>query len=660
MTEVVFCESEAEVGAALEAPGSGDRIIVPLTPSAAARLAGSGIRYRRMEDFYSESPLCAGARKRLGRLVEWADSLDACLAERLPEFREPKFAPARLYLFFLAWLANALFFRAHALDALGKALRPDLVAWSAPPREEASLASDLGYWTSSASLWPPVIAAWARARGLDARRLAAVTGAASPAGDLADRWVSIGYHRRLLRREGLAGYWRHVGGRVGSAFARRLAGRASPAGAILFLQDNYDLREVRRTLQRRGHRCVTWEELRLPPVPAAPIRDLAPRLARFWDEAGKLMDLFAPFRVGDIELGEVAAPRLRCFVEKVIPEMYGHFVRARALFGASRPRAVLAPYAEAAWQAPTLQAARTTGVPAVVYQHGGFQGACELPIWRETDRYVADYVFVYGDGVRSCLEEEDRRLGPPRARTVVVGSARLDALRRRPGRAAVAALRRAAGVRDPATVVVLYVPYMLRGNLRYLSCDDYPDVWFYELQTRVVELFREFPGAHLVYKRFSDAVRNPVPEAARSLPNVSVIGPVEMRVTRLMWAADAILLDIPSTALLECLLTPKPLVVFADRDSLRMREEAKMLLRRRAPLAETPDDFVAEVRRLLAERRFSELERPDESFLRAYGTHLGDGRSAERAVAAIGAITEEAPSAGESFLKDGRSTAYDL
>ena len=635
MKEVVFCESEGEVDHALAQAAAGERIVMPLTPSAAARLARAGIQYKRMEDFYSESELCCGAVARTERLVQWADGLDAYLAEHVPEFREPRFTPTRLYLFFLAWLSNAFFFRAHALNRLAKAVEPARVAWSEPPPAAARIALDLGYWTSSASLWPPVISAWARARGVETRRF--VSSPETPSASQTDPGgrALLRAHRQLLRREGLAGYSRHITSRIGSMLARTLSPRASLDGAILFLQDNYDLGATRRALSRRGHTCVSWEQLALPPFPAATTRDLAGRLARLWGETERKVNLFSPFVADGLDLSDVAARRLRSFWEDVIPEMYGHFVRARTLFAGGRPRAVVAPYAEAAWQAPTLEAARSLGVPTIIYQHGGFQGACELPIWRETDRYVADYLFVYGDGVRAYLDEDDRRLGPPRARTVVVGSARLDALRRRPSPVTVASIRRAAGVRSPSTPLVLYIPYMLRGNLRYLSCDDYPDVWFYDLQARIIDLFREFPDIHLVYKTFSDGLANPLRARARAMRNVSVIEPVEMRVTRLMWAADAILLDIPSTALLECLLTPKPMVVFADEQCLRMREEAKDLLRRRAPLAETPDEFVTAARRLLEDRRFAELARPDDGFLRAYGSHLGDGRSAERAAAAV-------------------------
>ncbi len=60
--------------------------------------------------------------------------------------------------------------------------------------------------------------------------------------------------------------------------------------------------------------------------------------------------------------------------------------------------------------------------------------------------------------------------------------------------------------------------------------------------------------------------------------------------------------------------------------------EAQVLLRKRAIVAETPDEFVEVVRTFLSTNDFTEMNAPNDGFLRAYSTHLNDGSSAERAV----------------------------
>jgi len=76
-----------------------------------------------------------------------------------------------------------------------------------------------------------------------------------------------------------------------------------------------------------------------------------------------------------------------------------------------------------------------------------------------------------------------------------------------------------------------------------------------------------------------------------------------------------------------------------------MRPRARESLNRRAHVATGPAEFLALYRQLLAEGRFGPLPDPDETFLREFGTHLNDGQSAARGLAAITAAARpETPS----------------
>jgi hypothetical protein len=206
----------------------------------------------------------------------------------------------------------------------------------------------------------------------------------------------------------------------------------------------------------------------------------------------------------------------------------------------------------------------------------------------------------------------------------VIGSARLDAVRR-PSSACRRRRRRS----------VLYVPDVLRGNLRYLSCNDYPDVSYYELQARVVALFGEFPDVDVLYKAFNDTVPNPILTALDRPSNVRAVGYTEAKITTLMWEADLVALDIPSTALLECLLTPAAIVVYADARSLRLRPEARQALQRRCVVAENPDAYLDGLRAWLTAPEHRRTAGSDDTFLREYGVAEGRGRVASRAADAV-------------------------
>src|SRR5207249_3259452 len=99
----------------------------------------------------------------------------------------------------------------------------------------------------------------------------------------------------------------------------------------------------------------------------------------------------------------------------------------------------------------------------------------------------------------------------------------------------------------------------------------------------------------------------------------------------LMWLADAIVIDFPSTALAEASMTDKPLVVHAGRDWARMTPRAAASLGKRARISETPEQFEMDLRALLSECAQRGLTpATDDEFRRLYVTHLDDGRARRR------------------------------
>ncbi len=186
---------------------------------------------------------------------------------------------------------------------------------------------------------------------------------------------------------------------------------------------------------------------------------------------------------------------------------------------------------------------------------------------------------------------------------------------------------------DPRPLI-LYIPTHFGSPGRVFSEQTgYPDISYFELQQRVLRLFKRYPGVRLLYKDFtlSGSGHNPIPDFIRAeLPDAMIVH--DLPLTRLMWAVDAIVIDHAITAIGEVLLTKKRLVVY-DPDPLQgtAPPNSHTLLRLRAAVAATPDEFEAALCSLLERGDFTELEQADDSFLRAYCTHLNDGRSAERA-----------------------------
>jgi hypothetical protein len=181
----------------------------------------------------------------------------------------------------------------------------------------------------------------------------------------------------------------------------------------------------------------------------------------------------------------------------------------------------------------------------------------------------------------------------------------------------------------------MYVPTIFGTYGRSISdIAGLPDVSYLELLLRVLGLWKETPDVRLLYKDFAvanDSTRV-IPEfIAGNIPNGSV---TTRRLSDLAWAVDGIVLDHAITALSEVLLTRKRLVVYLAKPH-KSSPEAVGMLRKRATVAETPEEFISSVKSFLTAGDFSEISTPNDEALLMYATHMNDGQSAARAAKAI-------------------------
>ena len=125
-------------------------------------------------------------------------------------------------------------------------------------------------------------------------------------------------------------------------------------------------------------------------------------------------------------------------------------------------------------------------------------------------------------------------------------------------------------------------------------------------------------------------IRNPLFDwMERNRPqNIEVMG--DVRLESVLDLANAFIVDSPSTPLLSLVATDKPFILYAENSTFRMVPEAAKLLKKRATLADTEDQFFAEVERFLAEQDWTLPKPVNDEFLKAYCTYTGDGLSADR------------------------------
>ncbi len=626
---IAILETGAHVQALLNDSEWRDRVDVWLAvgPEAAWHLQRDGIEYVKLEEFYEESSLADRAEEVFMRQVAWAAWVDSWLQDEIPQFKHYNIQPAHAHFPFLKRFFDELEITTYQLQAFLNACEPSNLLYLEPPLDNPS--PQVRFLSSVVGRVLPMLAKRNDIKATpipDSRsRVVVFTGQAAPS-----RWRRIAdllpshlvRELSLFRKLGMLEYFRLTPCRLGGG------------DKVLVLNSGYDVAPVLPELAKCKFNLHFNAGVRAG-------RDAVMRqtLAELWNRILEHEDFWVPLPVQNGELRSLARSRLSFWWHHVIPETWEVFMAARTRLRAKGFLGLVTASVGGAFRhrdIAMILAARSLGIPVIMYQHGGFVGSCEYLTWDLTDLWQADYELCYGEGVRTYFEKRSACYVTPLAKTLAVGSARLDHVRRRDHQRT-QAIRKSL-MRDDGRPLVLYVPTAFCGPYRNLCCDSYPDVSYLELQQRVIDVFCRTPDVRLVYKVFSGTHNaNLVPQIIRQkIPNSIIVD--DTRLTDLMWAVDSIIVDFPSTGLLEVLMTNKPLLVYADKHSLRMFDQAKSLLRRRATLVESPEEFVVQVEALVRDGKFTELSVPDDAFLQAYGTHLRDGSSAARAANAIETI----------------------
>jgi hypothetical protein len=608
--------------------------VIALTPEAAYERRARQLPYYALEAFFDVRAFLEADEAMLQLQGAWADRVDEYAWNAIPALADVGLRPAGNYFFFLKCLSDNLyrcaFGLAHLLLAAGAAR---LVHF--PLRRNDRIGDDLFF---AGLPYCHVLPACAQAYG------ATVTcPGTGPGGLFSGGGIPAAGAR--LRRAGAALRKRsHSFGRPWEALY------AGAAGEVIY-QGGYDVALVADCL--RDHRYQTTElETLLSAAPwsarGAGTR-LTQDLAELWPALAAERFFGEPFRWVGMDLQGIAAPRLEHWWLSVVPRMWRTLVRARRRFQCRPPKALVLSSPTTPEEHGLLQAARACGVPTLSYQHGGFEGNCDYNTYAKTDLRLADYRLVYGDGTAAYLNEIKANSPEPLADVVPVGSARLDAVARQPVNNDQRVRRRMAVV--SGRPLVLYVASGHQPTSWYLCRGAYLGVPYFQLLTRVVEVMRRHRDIQFIFRPFPERPVNPIVALLEDVPNVMTVRDRPM--AELMQSSDAQVIDIPSTALLEALLGSRRILAYADRRFVSLRSGARGPLARRVTLAETPDAFIASLEAFLSAERFEEIDAPDRSFLRLYGTHVDDGGSTRRAARAVELAMTRGPRSFRPSAPDG-------
>jgi hypothetical protein len=274
--------------------------------------------------------------------------------------------------------------------------------------------------------------------------------------------------------------------------------------------------------------------------------------------------------------------------------------------------------------------ARAKGLPVVIWQQGfiGYNnGITQLHNYNELMSTTHD--FVYGEDTREALEKSN--LEGFGTRVVAVGSSGMDALKAESRKAG---LER--GGKGAASVL-------------YATTNYYRNVWYCGFSPPFSDRAL-FMDQRRIISFLSEAAKNyGIGATVKLHPSLSSLRPddvegegvnfirYEKGFMDLLLSHDVVVIDMPTTTILQAVATRKPIFVLMGQ--LRYSEYERGMLEKRAVCSESVEEMIRKLDEYLVSGRY-DADVNDDTFLRSYCTYLDDGRSSERAASEILRILE--------------------
>ncbi len=282
-------------------------------------------------------------------------------------------------------------------------------------------------------------------------------------------------------------------------------------------------------------------------------------------------------------------------------------------------------------------------IPVISNHRGGFIGYNLMPFHERYDLADADYFICSGNGAAHTFKnpspmahwKADRK----RAIPIPMGACWLDELvgRYRNGmELSMSVNQKTANLKVPSKrKTIMYVMSALLGDNCYIGFIFHPEIWLWRFQYDLVTFFTKFPHIDLILKpplaeRYPQ-ITNPIFTwlPTQRLENVHVFSE-NIPLEHILPMADAFILDSPSTPLLPLVASEKPFLAYFDRSFFQLVPEASEQLKKRAFYSNNRKDFFYQLENYLNTPDWTSSTPVNDEFLCNFGTHLNDGRSAER------------------------------
>ena len=620
---VVQNAEEVERALALEGLGSGSHSYLAVSAAAYFGVMERGLPCRGTHEFATRESTNELATKTFVELRGLTNLLDDIIHERTPDMPEG-FKPFEASEYDLNKLLDSASFALMELSEFVRAESPsDLLYWD-DSQESANTANPrLAVGPGERTLTSRILDRrdwWARF-GVETRRLPGPS--AGPISRESRGWSSR--LREILNPNRTDGFRT-----IGWTPSLKLFRGNRPRLLVIGSSDN-SISFVKYAIETRRAQIDWWPNDLFSPVHM-------PTLGSIGLNGGSSRDHDVPAGLGEVmdqikthstwghdqdrgPVGTVLQKRLLDFSTRV-PRLSTAYKNSLHYFQSCKPSAVICGTVGPDIVQVIQQAARASGVPMASFQHGGAYGYMQSE-WMTLSDLRADLYVGYGADGCGYLEGFARSRGLP-ANAFSIGWSRGAAIAsalKEPSQSEGPPPQKESGRRTDGRRVVMYVPTGLGGERRHGPDHGYHDTEYCLEQVRVIEALRRVPDAVVMIKLHpKDATINPIERWVRRLGDDRVKILVGGRLPEALARSDLVVLDCPTTTLLEVMAMGSRLV-YLHLGILKWTPEGESLMRKTAPWVDvTPGWETRLVNSVVQALDEPALDPSDNRFLEAYAS----------------------------------------
>lgn len=390
--------------------------------------------------------------------------------------------------------------------------------------------------------------------------------------------------------------------------------RAGKKMQVLLFGAGYNWDDCREELQsvgidplflRMSDNLEYWASDQSPKVDASALTSAWERL--------RADDKLREFFIWDhIDFFPVLEERLRFLIERLTPACVNAYEKTAKILKKNKIKAFLASTFPTCIGHSAARAARNSGIPVVTWQIGGY-GFANMPAVAYTDLMSSNVFFAFGEGIVNRFAKPARRFG---TRIVSIGSPSLEALYQMP-RSNKA--KKIAGL-TIGKKVVLYVSTILFQNTLFVAFSPpLSDNHLWCTQRAILDVLGKHNDYTIVVKTHPGRREPPMHLYAKEnkFDNCQFIRE-EYTFTDLLPIADLVVIDFPTTTIIEAPTTSKPIFVYTGH--LHLDAQAQKLLEKRAFCYRELRSFADALDRYLSEYKIDKrVDLNDKEFLTAYG-----------------------------------------